>query len=186
MFCNSPKTRRRKINKGFLKKPGRCWPHALPIIEKFWKICQNVTQSLNGPPSPPRKLWKIWWKLHKVIYCHHTKYFEHTEYFEKFDEREIMRSVPYHASTTTTLTPSPASSLTWLQVCASMPLQYFVQYFACKIYENFLVLTMWIILILPLYSYGQIVAKIYFSNHSHCLLLLITQCDFLIYSLYCI
>ena len=30
----------------------------------------------------------------------------------------------------------------------------------------------------------QIVAKIYFSSHSHCLLLLITQCGFLICSLY--
>ena len=30
----------------------------------------------------------------------------------------------------------------------------------------------------------KIVAKIYFSNHSHCLLLLIIQCSFLISSLY--
>ena len=36
-----------------------------------------------------------------------------------------------------------------------MPLQYFVKYFPCKIYENFLVLIMWIISILPLYSYEK-------------------------------
>ena len=74
----------------------------------------------------------------------------------------------------------------------------FAQYFACKIYENyenFLVLTIWIY---QLYHYivlksvafqflkwnPQIVAKIYFSNHSHCLLLLSTQCVFVICSLY--
>ena len=58
----------------------------------------------------------------------------------------------------------------------------------CKIYENFLALTIWIIPILPLYISmkrvvfqfliwkPQIVAKICFSNHSYCLLLIITQC----------
>ena len=38
------------IHKGFSKTLGRCWPLALQIWEKFWKICQNITQLPNGPP----------------------------------------------------------------------------------------------------------------------------------------
>ena len=75
-----------------------------------------------------------------------------------------MLSVPHHASPTTTPTPTPASSLAKPQVCESMPLQYFVQYFACKIYENFLVLTMWIISILPLCSYEKCRIRIFDIN----------------------
>ena len=67
MFCNSLQTRRRKIHKGFSKRLGRCWLHAHPIREEFWKSCQKITQSPSGPPSPPRKFCKIWWKCHKAI-----------------------------------------------------------------------------------------------------------------------
>ena len=62
-----PVNKGQEIHKGFSKRSSRCWPLALSIRDKFWKISQNFTQSPNGPPSPPRKFWKIWWKCHNAI-----------------------------------------------------------------------------------------------------------------------
>ena len=139
--------------------------------EKFWKICQNITQPPNGPP--PKKFWKIWWKCHKAVY------FEHIEYLEKFSEKEIMPSVPHHASPN--ITPSMWEYA--ITILCKILCLWNLGEFPSELYQFYHYIAMESVVFRFLIWKAYIVTKIYFSNHSYCLLLIITQCGFLICTL---